>query len=82
MENINSGSADVDEAVQQVNHYCHASAKEVGIQKTSQKILCYGSPQKDRSSSVCVSQVSLSLLSGSQVDSLLERLESACTGES
>lgn len=33
MENINSGSADVDEAVQQVNHYCHASAKEVGIQK-------------------------------------------------
>lgn len=31
---------------------------------------------------VCVSQVSLGQLSGSQVDSLLERLNSACTGES
>lgn len=30
----------------------------------------------------CVPQVSLSQLSGSQVDSLLERLKSACTGES
>lgn len=28
VENINSGSADMDEVVQQVNHYCHASAKK------------------------------------------------------
>lgn len=43
----------------------------------------YGSPHKDRRTSVCVCvQVSLSDLSGSQVDSLLERLTSACTGES
>lgn len=38
--------------------------------------------KKIKVTNVCVSQVSLSQLSGSQVDSLLERLRSACTGES
>lgn len=31
MENINSGSADMDEEVQQVNHYLDALEKEVEI---------------------------------------------------
>lgn len=86
VENINSGSADMEEVVQQVNHYSHASAKKE-IKHPREfilfnKVMSVKVLKKIKVTNVCVSQVSLSQLSGSQVDSLLERLRSACTGES
>lgn len=86
VENINSGSADMDEVVQQVNHYSHASEKKE-IKHPREfilfnKVMSVKVLKKIEVTNVCVPQVSLSQLSGSQVDSLLERLKSACTGES
>lgn len=86
VENINSGSADMDEVVQQVNHYSHAAAKKE-IKRPREfilfnKVMCVKVLKQIEVTNVCVPQVSLSQLSGSQLDSLLERLKSACTGES
>lgn len=72
MENINSGPADMDEEAQQVNPHLQDPAPPTTVCTCARVsvMVC-----------VCVSQVSLSQLSWSQVETLLERLKVACTGE-
>lgn len=82
MENINSGSADMDEEVQQVNHSLHALEKEAEFKtpppKNKEQVCARVCPWW---LTMSLTQVSLSDLSWSQVETLLERLKVACTGE-